>query len=156
VTPAGPVARRAAGWLLAATALCALTACGPDAGRPPPRSGPPAPPPDTSFEITQVLIGYRVEGRTPFTRTRAEAYRRAQQALDRALAGEPLERLVLEMTDDRDPEGQPFNRGSYTLPKSGGPQMKVLQDAVRATPVGRVHEAPVDTGLAYVVFRRDR
>jgi hypothetical protein len=34
--------------------------------------------------------------------------------------------------------------------------VRALKDAILDTPVGELHRRPVDTGLGFVVFRRDR
>jgi hypothetical protein len=145
-------ARAAAGALLVLALAAPLAGCGDAPAPSPPRS----PPADGSIEFTQILVGYRVEGRTPFLRSRSEALAFAEKALSRARAGESMQSLVEELTDDRDARGEPFNRGSYTIAKSDRRVVRVLREAILDTPVGELHPRPVDTGLAFVVFRRDR
>ncbi|HVG94223.1 MAG TPA: hypothetical protein VND21_07240 [Planctomycetota bacterium] len=151
--------RTAVRALVALALAAALAACG-DAPTPPATPPTPAPPKllpaDGTVEFTQVLVGYRVQGRTPFQRSKSEALTRAQMVLTRAQAGEPMENLVRELTDDRNDAGDVFNRGSYTIAKSDRRVVRVLREAILDTPVGALHHRPVDTGLAFVVFRRDR
>ena len=172
--------------LLVACAVATLAAgCGepdappartPSAGTPATGAPPPAPPPPPtpprpggppepgsagteplrSIQITQVMIVYRSKTLPDAKRTREEAKAFAEDLLAQARRGTDIEKLVYEHTDDRGEDGRPFNRGSYSLhPKDPRTQAGLIA-AAKATPVGTLVSEPYDSGLAFLVFRRDR
>lgn len=88
--------------------------------------------------------------------TKEEALVIARDLIAKAKAGTPMEELVYAHTDDRGDDGKPFNRGDYSLdPRDRSTQARLIA-AVERTPVGEVASTPYDSGVAWIVFRRDR
>lgn len=122
-----------------------------------------------SVTFTQVLLAYargdrppvtvprRRDGKVevePVTRTKEEALRLAQSLLGRIRAGESMERIVSEATDDRSEDGRPFNDGTYTKAPFD-PTHPELRRVVFSLKVGELHPVPVDVDDAYLLVRRD-
>lgn len=108
------------------------------------------------MDVSQITVMYGQRTDRPGTdRTKAEALEVAKQALKRIAGGVPFERVLEETTDDRDEVGKPFNRGSYTIAESSRAMVAVKQVAY-STPVGLIHPHPIDTGVAWLILRRDR
>jgi hypothetical protein len=154
---ASPAGRTA----LASLAALALLACGRDGGgstRGPAGGGSPPPTPPrrgVSVTFTQIWIGYAAPGGLPrVTRSKAEARALAEILARRVRAGEAMEPLVREHTDDRDPEGKPFNDGSYSKTWDQIPHPD-LRRAVFSLKPGEAAEEPVDSGVGFHVIRRD-
>ncbi len=123
-----------------------------------PPVGAPRPPGRTeaSVDVSQITVMYGQRTDRPGTdRTKAEAFGVAKQALERIAGGVPFERVLADVTDDRDEVGKPFNRGSYTIAE-GSPAMAVVKQVAFSTPVGLIHPHPIDTGVGYLILRRDR
>lgn len=117
---------------------------------------------EASVDVSMIMVIYeqRTVERPGTERTKAEAYRIAKDALARIAGGEPFERVLLDVTDDRDGArdpnpGRPFNRGSYTIAEST-PVLPAVKKVAFSTAVGLIHPEPVDAGTAYVILRRDR
>ena len=106
--------------------------------------------------ITQILLTYqRQSGPTKNAkRSKEETHALAVSIIDRIRHGERMEELLVRYTDDLNPEGKPFNDGSYAITPSSAVKAAV-QRAAFDTPVGEVAPEPVDTGIAYLVIRRD-
>jgi hypothetical protein len=126
--------------------------CGNGEGPTAPRRARPA---DEVVTFHQVMIGYAVPGRTKFARSKAEAFDLAQRVLARARGGEPFDALIRAWTDDRDELGRPFNRGSYTIARRATPTLPQVKAAVFGLAPGALLPEPLDTGLAYLVIRRE-
>lgn len=145
---------------LGALLLAATAACGDDPPAPPARATPPAPTrPRSRDEVAtflQIMVGYRSE-RFPdtFRRSASEARARADDLLEQLRAGTPMERLIAEHTDDRDDAGKPFNGGSYTIARGVTPVMPVVEKVVFSLAKGELARAPVDTGVAFLLIRRE-
>ena len=149
MTPAdatSPRFRRGSAALAAILAvLAALSACGDDRA---PARRPSGPASGESATFTQILLRYDV------TRSKAEAKELSVKLIGRILGGERMEDLLLRYTDDRDEGGKPYNDGSYTIPR-GSAALPVVERTVFALKAGELAPDPVDTGLAYLVVRRD-
>ena len=104
--------------------------------------------------ITQILLRYATKQHPEAGRTKAEARALAYALIERIRNGERMETVMLENTDDKGPDGRPFNDGVYLLVR-GAAALPVVQKAVFDAPIGRVARDPVDTGLAYLVIRRN-
>jgi hypothetical protein len=64
--------------------------------------------------------------------------------------------LVRNYTDDRDEAtGLAFNDGSYTIARFQTQVIASVRDAVFSLRAGELRPEPLDTGLAYLVIRRD-
>ena len=107
--------------------------------------------------ITQMLIAYRSEltaKDASITRSKLEAHDLAFTLLERLRKGESLTKLLGAYTDDRGPDGRPFNDGVYLILRGAG-ALSIVQRAVFATARGSLCEEPIDTGFAYLIYRRD-
>jgi hypothetical protein len=140
-------------------------------GQPAPKpAGPHAPPtvPESArnaerAEIMQILVVYMANDGRPLhrkdgrwvTRSKGQARQIADSILERARASERFESLALKYTDDVDEKGQPFNGATVSIAKGVTLKNKDLEDAVFSTKAGEIHPNAIDTGHAYVVFRRD-
>lgn len=123
---------------------------------------PPRPPgrSERQVRVSMIMVIYGRKTERPGTeRTRAEALAIAQGALARIAAGERFERVLLDVTDDRNQQGepyagQPFNDGSYTIAEST-PVLAAVRRVAFALRVGLVHPEPIDAGDAFLILRRD-
>lgn len=149
---------------LALVLLASLASgCGGDEPGPAPGPAPapvaPAPRPRSRDEVatfTQILVGYRSE-RFPdtFRRSAAEARAIADDLVAKLRAGASMERLVEQHTDDRNEEGKPFNDGTYTIARGVTPVMPAVEKAVFSLRKGEILPTPLDTGVAFLVLRRE-
>lgn len=147
---------RAAAALLA---LLALAGCGDGdgpSGTRPPAPGPrgPAARKDVAT-FSQIMFVYRGANGQTFKRTRPEALALAQDMLRRLAAGEPMAVLIRNYTDDLGVDGKPFNSGSYTIARTQAQVMASVREAVFALQPGELRTEPLDTGMAFLVIRRD-
>lgn len=147
---------RAAAALLA---LLALAGCGDGdspTGTRPPAPGPrgPAARKDVAT-FSQIMFVYRGANGQTFKRTRPEALALAQDMLRRLAAGEPMAVLIRNYTDDLGVDGKPFNSGSYTIARTQAQVMASVREAVFALQPGELRTEPLDTGMAFLVIRRD-
>ncbi len=164
-TTAQPVARRttriARRIALAALVLAllgvasiGLTRCGgsePKPGEPPPvvRSSP------KSVTFTQIMLLYKRDKSVPtVTRSKEEALVLARTLIERIRTGESMETLVAQYTDDRGPDGKPFNSGSYSMARKN-PAVESIKSTAFGLDVKKLAPEPVDSGYAYHVIRRD-
>ncbi len=147
---------RAAAALLA---LLALAGCGdgdgPTGKRPlaPGPRGPAARKDVATF--SQIMFVYRGANGQTFKRTRPEALALARDMLRRLAAGEPMAVLIRTYTDDLGVDGKPFNSGSYTIARTQAQVMASVREAVFALQPGELRTEPLDTGMAFLVIRRD-
>ncbi|MFO0933467.1 MAG: peptidylprolyl isomerase [Planctomycetota bacterium] len=147
---------RAAAALLA---LLALAGCGDGDG--PTGTRPPAPGPrgpaarKDVATFSQIMFVYRGANGQTFKRTRPEALALAQDMLRRLAAGEPMAVLIRNYTDDLGVDGKPFNSGSYTIARTQAQVMASVREAVFALQPGELRTEPLDTGMAFLVIRRD-
>ena len=151
-------------WALGIVLVCVAGAAAVLARRdresptPQPVSPPPirtARPGDESASFLQIMIAYqRPGGVDTVRRTKPEALELARSLIERVRRGEAMEALLGEYTDDRDPEGKPFNRGSYTIARSS-PTKAAIKQAVFATRIGELVPEPVDSGYAFHVIQRE-
>ena len=103
----------------------------------------PATPPD-HIEVQHVLIGFQgsIPGKT-ITRTKAEAEQLAQEVLGKARAGENMDALVQQYTDDQYPGVYDLSNTGITPDKSKGEygrgeMVKGFSDAAFGLSVGNV------------------
>jgi len=89
-------------------------------------------------------------------RTKEEALTLARDLIARAKAGARFDDLVYTYSDDHEPGQPPFNRGDYSLDPRDRRTQAGLIAAVQRTPVGEIASQPYDSGVAWIVFRRDR
>ena len=116
---------------------------------------------DEVATFTQILIGYRLSPtmvgkvKEPNPRSHQEAEALATRLIERLQAGEPMNALVLEFTDDRGEDGTPFNGATVTLARKASPALQVVKDAVFSLKPGELYATPIETGLALLIVRRD-
>ena len=111
----------------------------------------------SSIQITQVTLVYGrpVKERENLLRSKEEARRLALSLIERIQAGERMESLLLRYTDDLDPVSrEPTNSGTVTLARVT-PALSSVKDVAFRLKVGELHPKPIDTGIAYLVVRRD-
>jgi hypothetical protein len=141
-------------WALALS----LGACGDDPPAPtPPTATPPAPvsPRPKTYQITMILVRYRTPGVEDVARTHDDAKRLATRLTDEIRAGASMESL-LRYTDDLGDDGRPFNGGSYSL-RAGDPKVNAgLLALIETLEPGALAKEPYDSGLGFLVVRRDR
>lgn len=105
--------------------------------------------------FSQIMFVYRGANGQTFKRTRPEALALAQDMLRRIAAGEPMAVLIRNYTDDLGVDGKPFNSGSYTIARTQAQVMASVREAVFALQPGELRPEPLDTGMAFLVIRRD-
>ena len=133
----------------------ALVACGENEA-PAPAPAPRASSPEDVATISLIMVVYRSATKPEWPRSQDEARARAEEAVRRLRAGESMETLTRELTDDVDEEtGTPFNGGTYTISRRKPGAMHAVKDVVFALKPGELMPRPVDTGLAYLVIRRE-
>jgi hypothetical protein len=140
--------------LVAALAALLLLACGKGGGGDPAGTSSPRRIP-TVVTFTQIWVGYATpNGPAHVTRTKAAARALAESLVARIRGGEPMDPLVRQFSDDREPGEEPFNGGSYTKTPAQirDPEMRRV---VFSLEVGETASAPVDSGIAFHVIRRD-
>jgi hypothetical protein len=144
---------RAAAIALAALVAFLLARCG-DGPQPSPGTPSPSSPQDVAT-FAQILVVYRSDAKPDWPRTKAQALARAKEALGRLRAGRPIEEVTAEFTDDRDASGAPFNSGTQTIRRGVTRELPVVTDRVFRLKPGELLGDPLDTGVAYVVIRRE-
>lgn len=140
----------------ALVALAWLAGCGD--GTPPARDGRGSPRTSSRKDVatfSQIMFVYRGADGAFLKRTRPEALALAQDMLRRIAAGEPMAVLIRNYTDDVGDDGRPFNSGSYTIARTQAQVMPKVRDAVFRLAPGELLPEPLDTGLAFLVIRRD-
>jgi hypothetical protein len=147
---------RAAAALLA---LLALAGCGDGDGPAGPRPVAPGPRgPGARKDVatfSQIMFVYRGANGQTFKRTRPEALALANDMVRRLAAGESMAALIRAYTDDLGVDGRPFNSGSYTIARHQTQVMASVREAVFALQPGELRTEPLDTGMAFLVIRRD-
>lgn|GEM_PF-4620248 len=143
---------------LAVAALLLLAGCGDGPGPTPAGARGAARGPAARNDVatfTQIMFVYRGANGATFKRTRPEALALANEMLRRIAAGEPMAMLVRNYTDDLGVDGKPFNSGSYTIYRTQPRVMPAVREAVFRLGRGELLPEPLDTGLAFLVVRRD-
>lgn len=141
---------------VALLALLLLAGCGDGAPPTGARRGTRGPAARTDVAtFSQIMFVYRGADGNVLKRTRPEALALAHEMLRRIAAGEPMSLLIRNYTDDVGDDGKPFNSGSYTIARDQARVMPVVRDAVFRLGRGELLPEPLDTGLAFLVIRRD-
>lgn len=120
-------------------------------GRQPAEKGP------GPWTATHILIAARNPKMLEVERSKIQAEDAARVVMKKLEAGTKFDELVAVYTDDKASIGP--NRpgridGQYEFP--AGVMVPAFEQAVRETPVGRIHPVPVETPFGYHIIRRDK
>jgi hypothetical protein len=105
--------------------------------------------------FSQVMLTYASKRFPNFKRTKDDAADLAEKLIARLRDGDRMDLLIHDFTDDRDDDGKVYNSGTYTIARGRTRVMKSVESAVFGLKPGAVYPLPVDTGVAFLVIRRD-